>query len=56
VIFFGIIEAVILVGARPDVFLALFRLSARFRQGLSARFTASTIKIIDIRSKFGHLV
>jgi hypothetical protein len=56
VIFFGISEVVILVGASPDVFPAVFWLSARFRQGLSARFMVSTIKILDIRSKFGHLV
>ena len=56
VVFFGISEAVILVGARPGVFLALFLAFGRFRQGLSARFTVSTIKILDIRSKFAHRV
>jgi hypothetical protein len=47
VIFFDISEAVILVGARLEVFLALFLAFGRFRQGLSAQFTASTIKIFS---------
>jgi hypothetical protein len=56
VIFFGISEGGDFGGAGPTYFWALFLAFGRFRQGLSARLTASTIKILDIRSKFAHLV